>query len=443
TALEGRTYIYVVQAYSGADGYSAYSNEYTISIPPAKPTNLTATAVLGGIALTWTNHSASATSIRIVRADGSDSGIIAASTIELVLVSSAELAPGGTELVPLAGPPETIATIPPTVNTYLDTKAEAGETYTYTVIAESDAMGVFSNPATATMLNDYTVTFKYNNSQSDWVQTVTSGEKADYPIEDPIREGFVFAGWYKDAGFVSAYDFNAPVTASITLYAKWTAVAVPTYEVTVNSGTGGGSYAAGEKVDITADAAPAGKTFDRWTTTSGVIFAAATNETTSFVMPSSAVTVTATYKDLPPSIFDVTITGNGNGIAIASPSSATAGTIIVLTATPDNGYTFKEWQVVSGGVTISNNSFTMPAMNVSIKVVFEKSSTTDPDDPNGNGNNSDNPEKTGGPVWPWVLLSILGLGIIGGVVAFFLVRRQEDLQSARARARARALSEEE
>lgn len=44
---------------------------------------------------------------------------------------------------------------------------------------------------------------------------------------------------------------------------------------------------------------------------------------------------------------------------------------VTLTATPAEGYTFKEWQVVSGGVTVENNSFTMPASNVEIKAVFE------------------------------------------------------------------------
>ncbi|HIT80389.1 MAG TPA: InlB B-repeat-containing protein, partial [Candidatus Faecivivens stercorigallinarum] len=41
------------------------------------------------------------------------------------------------------------------------------------------------------------------------------------------------------------------------------------------------------------------------------------------------------------------------------------------TATPNTGYQFKEWQVISGGVTIENNKFIMPAANVTIKAVFE------------------------------------------------------------------------
>ena len=42
-----------------------------------------------------------------------------------------------------------------------------------------------------------------------------------------------------------------------------------------------------------------------------------------------------------------------------------------LTATPNDGYFFKEWQVLSGGVTIENDSFTMPDHAVEVKAVFE------------------------------------------------------------------------
>lgn len=68
------------------------------------------------------------------------------------------------------------------------------------------------------------------------------------------------------------------------------------YTVTVTSGTGGGSYASGETVTITANAAPSGQTFDKWTTSDGVTFANASSANTTFTMPAKAVTVTATYK---------------------------------------------------------------------------------------------------------------------------------------------------
>ena len=39
---------------------------------------------------------------------------------------------------------------------------------------------------------------------------------------DPTKSGHTFGGWFTDADFNTAYNFDAPVTADITLYAKWT-----------------------------------------------------------------------------------------------------------------------------------------------------------------------------------------------------------------------------
>ena len=51
------------------------------------------------------------------------------------------------------------------------------------------------------------------------------------------------------------------------------------------------------------------------------------------------------------------VTGNGQ---------QTVGSIVTLSATPDPGYTFNSWMVNSGEVTITDNSFEMPASNVTI-----------------------------------------------------------------------------
>ena len=75
--------------------------------------------------------------------------------------------------------------------------------------------------------------------------------------------------------------------------------------------------------------------------------------------------------------YTVTVNTDGNGTASADHATAAADTEIKLTATPDSGYHFKEWQVIKGGsVTITNNKFTMPAENVEVKAIFEKNSST-------------------------------------------------------------------
>ena len=73
-----------------------------------------------------------------------------------------------------------------------------------------------------------------------------------------------------------------------------------------------------------------------------------------------------------PSTYTVTVSNDGNGTGTATPSTAAAGTTITLTATPNTGYHLKEWEVISGGVTIVDDKFTMPNAHVEVKAIFEE-----------------------------------------------------------------------
>lgn len=78
-----------------------------------------------------------------------------------------------------------------------------------------------------------------------------------------------------------------------------------------------------------------------------------------------------------PTTYTVTVKTDGNGTASANPSTAEALTGITLTATPNTGYHFKEWEVISPtGLVITNNKFTMPDSDVDVKAIFEKNSST-------------------------------------------------------------------
>ncbi len=77
--------------------------------------------------------------------------------------------------------------------------------------------------------------------------------------------------------------------------------------------------------------------------------------------------------------YNVTVRDDGHGSAGASETAAAMGETITLTANPDSGYHFKAWQVVSGGVEITNDAFTMPAGDVAVKAVFEEDSGGVPD----------------------------------------------------------------
>ena len=119
-------------------------------------------------------------------------------------------------------------------------------------------------------------------------------------------------------------------------------------------------------------------------------------------MPDSNVEIKAIFeKDAPPTPteYTVTVTTEGGGTASASPAKAAAGTEITLTATPNTGYHFKEWQVISGNVTIKDDKFLMPDSNVEIKAIFEKDAPPTPTEytvtvtSSGNGTASASPSK--------------------------------------------------
>lgn len=105
-------------------------------------------------------------------------------------------------------------------------------------------------------VQDRTVSFVTNGGSEVASQTVKFGQAVARPA-DPAREGFTFAGWFSDEALTQAYNFDAPVTGDVALYAKWEAVVV-------DGGQGGqdvqGDEAADGKLpqtgDITSLAAP-------------------------------------------------------------------------------------------------------------------------------------------------------------------------------------------
>lgn len=70
--------------------------------------------------------------------------------------------------------------------------------------------------------------------------------------------------------------------------------------------------------------------------------------------------------------YDITVSSNANGTVSSSCSMARAGETVTLDVAANAGYQFKEWQIVSGNVTIENNQFTMPEGDVEICAVFDK-----------------------------------------------------------------------
>lgn len=162
------------------------------------------------------------------------------------------------------------------------------------------------------------------------------------------------------------------------------------YEVTVENGSGSGSYGQGDTVSITADEVE-GMVFAGWTTDSETVwFADSTAVSTTFSMPAAAVKVTANYVAaqsdenqsesqenngsdpvLPPEIYQVTVE-NSEG----SSQYEVGATVTIIADEPQEGMRFSHWEATEN-VTLADpysqeTSFVMPASEVKVTAVYQQ-----------------------------------------------------------------------
>ena len=100
----------------------------------------------------------------------------------------------------------------------------------------NDSGKLFAVKGNGQRANRYTVSFNANGKDATMPdsQRVKEGKTATEPADKPQLKGYTFGGWYTDEACTEAYGFSTPVTADMTLYAKWTKNAV-------NPGGNGGS----------------------------------------------------------------------------------------------------------------------------------------------------------------------------------------------------------
>lgn len=159
---------------------------------------------------------------------------------------------------------------------------------------------------------------------------------------------------------------NVTVTATFKKSTKHT--------ITVIGGTANSPEAdENETVTVTADDPAEGKRFEKWTSMSTISFSDATKSPATFKMPNSNVTVTAVFKDL----YSVTVSPTpANGTVTMDKSSAVEGETVKLTVKADKEYARKSLTVKNNttgkAVTLKNDSFTMPASDVTVTATFER-----------------------------------------------------------------------
>lgn len=230
-----------------------------------------------------------------------------------------------------------------------------------------------STPVTASItvyaqwtINQYTVTFDKNGGDTEASPTTRT---ADYnttvtlPTTVPTKTGYAFASWNTQAdGLGTAFTAATPVTASLTVYAKWTA---DTYTVTydLNGGTAGtqtdgSSYLTGATVTVLGQGSMyhTGYNFTVWNTVAGGTGTAyALNS--SLTMGTADVTLFAQWTGV---FYSVTFDGNGGGtpspVSKAVQYTSTYGALATVTKT---GYAFNGWYTATSGGTQVTSATTM------------------------------------------------------------------------------------
>ena len=170
-------------------------------------------------------------------------------------------------------------------------------------------------------------------------------------------------------------------TADVKIQVTFKEIAPDSYGIILEDDDHGTAKAQVNGVDVTSAAPEAtvtltatpndGYAFKEWEIARGLEAGAITDN--SFTMPANEVKVKAIFER----VYNINLQTNEHGTASATVggktvTAAAANAEVTLTATPDEGYQLKEWKVVSGGVTVTDNKFTMPAVNVTVQAVFEE-----------------------------------------------------------------------
>ena len=211
------------------------------------------------------------------------------------------------------------------------------------------------------------------------VTQYTYGMGAALPTaEDITRGGYVFKGWYEDSGFSGSpvTEITSADTGAKTYYAKW----VKLWTVTVTAGdggtvSGGGTYEENSTVTVTA-VPDSGCRFIRWMENGAQV---STDESYAFPLTGDRnLTAEFARNSSGGSTYTITTPETTGGTVTVSPSRASSGRTVTITATPDTGFALESLTVLdSRGNEIAltdkgggKYTFTMPASRVTVEASF-------------------------------------------------------------------------
>ncbi len=124
---------------------------------------------------------------------------------------------------------------------YFQTKSGVSANYKIQLYKNTSTQRFFNYSTNCIMT--YVISFDLKGhglDQKPEEQIVEENGTVTEPSPAPKAEGYDFGGWFTDSECTSPYDFSSPVTASFTLYAKWTAIE---YTITYDNLNGGNNDA--------------------------------------------------------------------------------------------------------------------------------------------------------------------------------------------------------
>lgn len=232
----------------------------------------------------------------------------------------------------------------------------------FTVSADPD------QPEVDPVAHAITVTTE-NGTATASAETAFAGTEITLTAE--ANEGFRFLKWEVVEGQIEIADdkFVMPDT-DVVINAVFEKIPVE-HKITVKPSKMGKAYSnpktaiAGTEIVLTAEP-DSGWIFYGWEEVVEEGVDKVTIASDKFIMPDRDVVIRVIFVKES----SIKVTTDGNGTASADKEKALNGEEITLTATPKEGYAFKEWQVIKGNVEIKDNKFIMPDEDVEVKAIF-------------------------------------------------------------------------
>ncbi|MCL2844431.1 MAG: InlB B-repeat-containing protein [Chitinivibrionia bacterium] len=191
----------------------------------------------------------------------------------------------------------------------------------------------------------HSITFNFNNAPvADSIAFAAAGSTISAPVA-PVRAGFTFNGWYRDAALTIPWNFTDDVIGGdITLFARWTEIQIETFTVSFNSN--GGSVVSSvvniaNGATISAPVAPtrSGFTFAGWY--KEVELTTAWNFEVDVV--SENTTLFARWTEIQNETFTVSFNSNGGSAVSSVVNIANGATISAPVAPTRDGHVFGGW----------------------------------------------------------------------------------------------------